>query len=97
MVESAHVTLLVAITALVSTFMAAAGTWAVLRYQVSHHERAVSAAHTRLDDHHERLIRLEERSIEGSKRIEAALSALSREIGLLRDELRRHIEREVTH
>jgi predicted nucleic acid-binding Zn-ribbon protein len=99
--DLSHLGLLVTLASLLGSIAGAGGAWWTLRYQVASHERSVTAAHRRLDDHHERLIRLEERSIEGGKRIEEALQGLRseqalmrQEIAGLRDDLRRHIERE---
>lgn len=62
----------------------AGGTWAVVRYKVDRTERAASAAHKRLDDHHERIIRIEAAAEHGGKRIEDALSGIRSEQGLMR-------------
>ena len=83
-----------------STIFAAGGTWAVTKSAAERAAASGIAAHRRLDDHHERLIRLEERAEAGSRRVEEHLAALRAEQVALRGQveaLRGDITRALAH
>lgn len=87
------------INAVVGIF-SAGGTWALVRSSAERAAASSVAAHRRLDDHHERLIRLEERAEAGSRRVEEHLAALHAEQVALRGQveaLRSDITRFLSH
>lgn len=75
-----------AINAAVGIF-SAGGTWALTKSAAERAAASGIAAHRRLDDHHERLIRLEERAEAGSRRVEEHLAALRAEQVALRGQV----------
>ena len=88
-----------AINAAVGIF-AAGGTWAATKSAAERAAASGIAAHRRLDDHHERLIRLEERAEAGSRRVEEHLGALRAEQVAMRGQveaLRTDITRFLSH
>lgn len=70
-----------------SALFASGGTWAVTKSAAERAAASGVAAHRRLDDHHERLIRLEERAEAGSLRVEEHLAALRAEQVALRGQV----------